>query len=596
MRSPIRTRPRHLSSRRQPHAATSTPPSADEWPGNVTIRKLSDEVLLNIFRHYLDASPQLWPGLVHICRKWRHIVFAAQQSLHLRLFCTHGIPVLKTLDCWPALPIVVQYGGDAPAPEDEDNVVASLKQSDRVSSISLTVTGSLLEKISTIEGSFSELEDLVLVSRDNTRPTLPSAFRWGSRLRTLHLTSAPIPTLPELISHSTSLVDLQLHKISEVGYFSPDAFVGALSGMSQLQTLSLHFLSFTIRQNHLGLPSQSGKQLEVVLPALTRLKYRGTSRYLDNFMAGINAPRLGDIDITFFSQPMMHAAQLGRFIDRIEMQKSHRQAEILSSERAISISFTQPEAPTRLELQVSCKLLSRQLSYMAQICDGFPASLLDVEYLRIGATQPPSVQGDDDHKDWLNLIHPFRGTKWIHVAGGHLQSIVLALALRHSTKREGTVLPALHKIYVREPEPRYYAPLQEALVSLVHSRSLSGQTIAVEYERLCASEPHGTGPFSRVSIEILPDDVILNIFCQFLHASPQSWPTLTHACRRMATDRVYISSGPKSSTLLYVRNTCFEDLRLLAGPACRSTVRGVSDSRISCSRGRGQHRSRTETF
>jgi hypothetical protein len=32
-------------------------------------------------------------------------------TLRLRLFCTHGTPVLKTLDCWPTLPIVVQYGG-----------------------------------------------------------------------------------------------------------------------------------------------------------------------------------------------------------------------------------------------------------------------------------------------------------------------------------------------------------------------------------------------------------------------------------------------------------------------------------------------------
>ncbi|KAH9073607.1 hypothetical protein EDB83DRAFT_84673 [Lactarius deliciosus] len=540
MRSSIRTHALH-PSRRQFQAAT-TPPSAAEWPGNVTIRKLSlelsDEVLLNIFRHYLDASPQFWPRLVHICRKWRHIVFASQRALHLRLFCTHGTPVLKTLDCWPALPIVVQYGGlpalNPPAPEDEDNVVAALKQFDRVSSISLTVTSSLLEKLSAIEGSFSELEELVLLSRHTVQPTLPSVFRWGSRLRTLHLTSAAILSLPELISRSTALVDLQLHKIPETGFFSPDAFVSALSGMTQLQSLSVHFLPFALHREYFSSPSRSGER--VVLPVLTWLKYRGSSMYLNDFAAGINAPRLGDIDITFFfSKFRTHASQLGQFINRIKMQKSHRRAEILYSERAISISFTQPAAPTRLELQVSCKVLSRQLtvSYMAQICHGLSASLLGVEHLRIDARQPPSVQGDGDRNDWLNLIRPFRGTKWIRVTGGHSLSIVLASALRHSTKQDGTVLPALHKIYVREPEPRYYAPVQEAVVSLVHSRSLSGQTIAVEYERLCASEPRGTvGPFSRGTIEILPDDVVLNIFCQFLHTSPQSWPTLTHACQR----------------------------------------------------------------
>ena len=81
---------------------------------------------------------------------------------------THGTPVLKTLDCWPTLPIVVQYGGLlAPCPpstKDEDNIlaVAALKQSDRVISINLTVINSLLEKLFAIEKPFSELEDLIL--------------------------------------------------------------------------------------------------------------------------------------------------------------------------------------------------------------------------------------------------------------------------------------------------------------------------------------------------------------------------------------------------------------------------------------------------
>ena len=43
-----------------------------------------------------------------------------------------------------------------------------------------------------------------------------------------------------------------------VGYFSPEAFANALSGMTQLQTLSLHFLSFPPRRNYLSLPPQPG--------------------------------------------------------------------------------------------------------------------------------------------------------------------------------------------------------------------------------------------------------------------------------------------------------------------------------------------------
>ena len=46
-------------------------------------------------------------------------------------------------------------------------MIAVLKQSDRVSSITLTVTTSLLDKLYTIERPFLELEDLTLLSRDS---------------------------------------------------------------------------------------------------------------------------------------------------------------------------------------------------------------------------------------------------------------------------------------------------------------------------------------------------------------------------------------------------------------------------------------------
>ena len=366
--------------------------------------------------------------------------------------------------------------------------MVALMQSDRVSSISLTVTNSLLEKLSAIERPFSELEQLVLLPRDSVPMTLPRAFRWGVRLRTLHLTRAAIPTLPELLSPCTSLVDLQLHKIPKIGYFSPDALATALSEMTHLQSLSLHFLSFTLPPNYRGLPPQSGKR--VVLFSLTCFKYRGTSEYLDSFVARIDAPRPRDIDIIFFSQPTMVTLQLSRFINRIETQNSHRRADILSSEHAISISFTQPEAPLRLELQISCKLLARQLSCMAQICIGLASFLLDVEQLCISVMRTKSGQDHSNCEEWLKLTRPFIGTKWVHVAGEHSTNLVFAL--QFSQTRGETVLPALSKLCIREHEPRY-APLRDAVVSFLYSRRLSGQIIVIEYERSWIDERHGTG-------------------------------------------------------------------------------------------------------
>jgi hypothetical protein len=129
---------------------------------------------------------------------------------------------------------------DPPSPEDEESIMIALKQSDRVVSISLTVTNSLLEKLSAITEPFAELEQLVLLSQDNLQLTLPGLFRWGPRLRTLRSTRVVIPTLPQLPSQSTNFIHLQLHEIPNVGYFLPDAFANVLSEMTQLETLSLH--------------------------------------------------------------------------------------------------------------------------------------------------------------------------------------------------------------------------------------------------------------------------------------------------------------------------------------------------------------------
>ena len=200
---------------------------------------LSEDILLYIFRQYLDATPRFWPTrLAWVCQKWRQIILTSPLGLNLRLHCTYGTPVLKTLDFWPRLPIIVRYGGmpdlDPPALNDDDNIIAALKRVDRVSSISLTLTKSLLKKLSAISEPLSELEDLSLLSFDIVQPTLPSTFRWGPLLRTLHSTGIAFPSFPQLLLSSQGLVDIQLHEIPSSGYFSPEVFMNALPGVTNL--------------------------------------------------------------------------------------------------------------------------------------------------------------------------------------------------------------------------------------------------------------------------------------------------------------------------------------------------------------------------
>src|SRR6266566_953521 len=84
----------------------------------IPIDKLSDAILLEIFASYVDQSHltkrstkrtiEAWQTLVHVCRRWRSIVFASPHRLDLQLVVTPETPAIDTLDIWPAFPLVVK--------------------------------------------------------------------------------------------------------------------------------------------------------------------------------------------------------------------------------------------------------------------------------------------------------------------------------------------------------------------------------------------------------------------------------------------------------------------------------------------------------
>jgi hypothetical protein len=398
---------------------------------------------------------------------------------------------------------------DPPTPEDEGNIMAALKQSGRVRSINLTLTNSLLENLPTISEPFSELEELVLLSRDCVKMALPCAFRSGPRLRTLHLTRIVILALPPLLSRSTGLVDLRLQEIPSAGYVSPDAFFDAISEMTQLETLSLHFLSLPPRRSYAGLPPPSGER--VVLPALTHLKYRGTSKYLDTFVARIDAPHLEDIDITFFHQPTMDASQLGRFIERIETPMLFDQAEVKTSAHAISITFPDPNTSPSLRLQVPCEQLDWQLSSMAQICNHFSPFLFHAKDLRISSTR--SSNGEDFRADeqWLELIRAFGNAEDFSVANAHAMVILRALRLAEEGHTTDTnVLPFLRNLRIPGPMLEI-GPLRDAAESFISSRRLCGLPVKLQ--------PNDTDDLSyldSVKIQLHDRPDLYNIFMDIM--------------------------------------------------------------------------------
>src|SRR5205807_326864 len=130
----------------------------------VPICTLPDDVLLEIFSIYVDcaASPHedAWHTLVHVCRRWRYVVFASPQRLKLQLRCTNKRSAQMMLDVWPALPIAVEFRSGMSRPLVASNVITALNQRGRIRKIDLCpVPMSLLRKIRAIKEPLPILTD-----------------------------------------------------------------------------------------------------------------------------------------------------------------------------------------------------------------------------------------------------------------------------------------------------------------------------------------------------------------------------------------------------------------------------------------------------
>jgi hypothetical protein len=217
----------------------------------IQIDTLPDDALLEIFDFYVDRSQwdehktaiEGWQSLVHVCRRWRNVVFRSRRRLDLQLYCTPETPAKDTLDVWPALPLII--AGNMTL-SGTDNVIAALGQRNRVSQIVLEFAGWQLEEfLARMQASFPELTYLQLISDDETLPVISDSFLDGSapRLQNFELSGIPFPGLPKLLMSATHLVNLWLTNIPHFGYISPEAMAATLSMLSSLEELTLQFRS-----------------------------------------------------------------------------------------------------------------------------------------------------------------------------------------------------------------------------------------------------------------------------------------------------------------------------------------------------------------
>ena len=469
----------------------------------VAIDALPDDVLLEIFDFCVDQDPsplfvledlkseiEAWQALVHVCQRWRSVVFGSPLRLNLALVCTAYTPSRDTLDIWPPLPLVIWnhgfYRSDSNSrAECVDNITAVIKCSDRVCRIKLNdIPNSYLEPLlAAIHEPLPELTNLELRSYEGA--VIPDSFLGGSapRLQYISLYGIPFPGLPMLLISATHLVDLQLRNIPHSGYMSPEAIAVALSAATCLGSLILEFQSprsFPDRENQRPPPLTRS-----VLPILTCFIFKGVTEYLENLVARIDAPRLEKFYVTFFNQIIFDIPQLIQFIHRTPTLKALERADVIFGEDAARVKLSSVSSLAAVtsgyrefNLKVPCRDLDWQVSSLEQVCTSSlpPLSTLEDLYIYKGLYSRPIWKDNIENALWLELLHSFPAVKNLYLCQGFAPRIIPAFQELVGF-RTTDVLPTLRNIFVEELKPS--GSIQEGIQQFIATRQVTGHPIAV---------------------------------------------------------------------------------------------------------------------
>jgi hypothetical protein len=478
-----------------------------------TIGSLPDNVLLDIFEsHHIGiktGGPKFqwdWETLVHVCQRWRYLIFESPIRLNLQLYFTELSPVTELLDVWPPFPFVINFTYDG---EDDsiDNLFAALEYTDRVRKIDITSTMDFLweEIVMAMEDSepFPELRSLAFDSVC-AKVDLPATFLNGSAscLQDLTLRSISFPPLPRLLTSTSDLTSLHLDNIPDSGYIRPDKMARCLTALPKLKSLSI---IFDPSQRHFDRPHSQQRnrlvssQTRSVLPALIFLEFSGAMEYLEVLATQIDAPLLNRFKITFLYEPdydylldlypepelAFDIPQIARFFGHLERFRPSILTLGLQTRSGASLHLSSnttshSASPHSGSWNIQCKSLDRQVIAVTQICSQIsPCS--SVQSLIIESGRYRSLYSDDTDTDsdptiWLQLFHSFPSVQSLQISD-KLEPFI-AVALQGLTAESAAeVFPSLHSLSVVGKKSDEAA--QQGIQSFIIARQQSSHPVAL---------------------------------------------------------------------------------------------------------------------
>jgi F-box-like len=475
----------------------------------ITIGSLPDEILLEIFhfkRVQADRREGVWEWhtLVHVCRRWRRVVFASPVRLNLELYCTDKTPVREMLHIWPELPLFIDFfdrGGPANWNGEDRfvNIIDALEHRDRVHKIHLTeLRSSEVDRtIRVMQQPFPALTSLNLCDSIGLALPLaiPDTFLNGSApsLQDLQLWGLLFPSLPRLLSSATHLTSLHLFHIPNSGYISPESMATSLSALTNLEILRIHFTYPTPHSRRRDRPRPAPTR--AVLPALTDLEFLGVSEWLEDLAGRVDAPLLVYTRITFFNQFVIDIPQIVRFIQvgHIELSRPSKLSLRFNPSPFADVNFYWPKGTSNDEVYVRWRLeydgLDWQVRLMAQLCKQILPLLSNVDELNIkygfrkesGAPQdiwPLAYNLNMDPAPWLELLQPFLSVKSLEILT-ELEPFVAAALQGLTEESAAEILPALEELLLERFTIDRDAP--QGIQSFITARQHSDHPVAVYF-------------------------------------------------------------------------------------------------------------------
>ena len=469
----------------------------------VSIDVLLDDVLLEIFDFYMDEDrsrrlvclkitkkTEAWQTLVHVCRRWRAVVFGSPLRLNLELVCTAETPARVTLNVWPPFPLVIwsprhfRTNSDF-STERADNIIAVLERRNRVRQIHLRhIPTSRMEEIfAAVQGPFPGLTHLWLssVSSDETGPVIPDSFLGGSapRLEEIWLSGIPFPGLPKLLLSAARLVELRILNIPHSGYISPEVMATMLSSLTRLGSLVIEFRSPQ------SLPDQETRRplTRFVLPVLTNFMFEGVGYYLEYFVARIDAPQLNRLHVTLYNHIVFDTPQFIQFMDRTPKLKALEKGHVIFGNNAASVILFPVSSLTPhyegLTVYIPCRgKLHLQVMAVEEVFTWSlpPLSALEDLYIHNDPNSRPDWQDNVENALWLELLRTFPAVKNLYLCEEFAPRIMPALQ-ELVGGRTTEVLPTLQNIFLEELQES--GPVREGIRELVAARQVTGHPIAV---------------------------------------------------------------------------------------------------------------------